>query len=472
MREIQHIPFIKKNLSRRISSLLLLVPLAGGIALAQADPVCDFTVAIPADGIIPAASTITVNNVNSCFSNPGTAINDNGMIVNNPAASLTHIGVLNINRAGSFHNYGALNNFAGAAIHVKDSGSFTNFSNALFSNSGLFDVAYSGRMSNAGVIINKAGATFVDRGISSNAIWATIINEGSYTTTGLTNDGDLYNQTGAQWTNSGQLVLNVNSTFTNSGTLQGTGGVAISGLLINNSGGVINSSGTLALNKPYAGLVNNGTVNLSGTLAVESGAAVSGAGVINHSGYEIRVDGVLSQSALTVSHTPGSYNTVTRLNGNGTIIAPVTLLDGAQITAGKEQTAGHLTIDGDLDLQGGTVLSNILGTSAGQFDTLNITGDIDFGSGTFQFDFGSFKPSAGDSWLFLVGDTSGLSLDEINFIFLNPKGFGFSVDVLDQGIQLSVSSYTAPVPIPAAAWFFGSSIVGLIGAARRRARSA
>lgn len=473
MRKVQRTPSIIR-IRPRVSALVLLAALASGIPLSQADPVCDFIVGIPVDGNIPSSSTITVNNINSCFSDPGTAISNNGKIVNNPAATLTNIGVLNINRAASFQNYGALNNFTGAEIHVSYSSSFSNFSPATFINNGLFDVALSGWMRNEGLLINKTGATFVDRGISTNAIWATIINEGSYTTTGLTNDGDLYNQTGAQWTNSGQLALNVNSTFTNSGTLQNTGGVAISGLLINNSGGAINSPGSLILDKPYAGLINHGSINLSGTsgLTVSSGATVSGTGTINHSGYEMRVDGVLSQSAITVSHVPGSYNSIARLNGNGTIIAPVTLLDGSQITAGDEQTAGNLTIDGDLDLQGGILLSNILGTSAGQFDTLNVSGDIDLAGGTFKFDFGAFKPSGDDSWVFLVGDTSGLSLDDINFIFLNPKGFGFSVDVLDQGIQLSVTSYTAPVPVPAATWLFGSGIVGLIGAARRRVRSA
>ncbi len=151
------------------------------------------------------------------------------------------------------------------------------------------------------------------------------------------------------------------------------------------------------------------------------------------------------------------------MEGNGTVTAPVTATGGS-ISAGG-YSIGALTINGPLNLNGGTLSTQIGGTANGQFDLLRVTEGINLNSGTFDFSFlnNGFIPKAGDEWLFLAGSFSG-SLENILFTG-TPNGMTFSVTAVDSGLKLSVLS---TVPVPATAWLMGSGLIGLVGIARRK----
>jgi hypothetical protein len=75
-----------------------------------------------------------------------------------------------------------------------------------------------------------------------------------------------------------------------------------------------------------------------------------------------------------------------------------------------------------------------------------------------------------------VGGASPVDINTISFqaeagqiytVFLGGYRNGFWGDTSD-GYVLSISQGAAPVPAPAAAWFFGGAIASLIGANRRK----
>ncbi len=47
-------------------------------------------------------------------------------------------------------------------------------------------------------------------------------------------------------------------------------------------------------------------------------------------------------------------------------------------------------------------------------------------------------------------------------------GPGFYVDIIERPVEVSALTQSAPVPVPAAVWLFGSGLLGLLAAARRQ----
>jgi len=62
----------------RFLALAWLTLLAAGVPVSHAAPVCNVTIDIPADGNIPASSSITNNSYQACFPSAVTEVNHYG----------------------------------------------------------------------------------------------------------------------------------------------------------------------------------------------------------------------------------------------------------------------------------------------------------------------------------------------------------------------------------------------------------
>jgi len=170
---------------------------------------------------------------------------------------------------------------------------------------------------------------------------------------------------------------------------------------------------------------------------------------------------------ITVNYINTNYDAVTDLFTTTYSIPSTLSMDGSTqntiaggtMTFTAEIATGGILNSGSFSI-GGTVAS--LGFNSGTL----LTGDlIDFGflnsSQTLEF---LFNPTGGDlasSYTFGSGQggiilaISGYNGDDFNSSF-STSAYNGIADV-------------APVPVPAAAWLFGSGLLGLVGIARRKA---
>lgn len=134
---------------------------------------------------------------------------------------------------------------------------------------------------------------------------------------------------------------------------------------------------------------------------------------------------------------------------------------GVEVVAGDAdrrvfQTTSQLVMLG-VDVEDSSILIDFVldvGFTAGSFFNGVIVSDLDFGvpperiigvTVNSNFGFDPYRVTFGDDFV------------EVNFLGLN---------VLI-GDTIGIDLQTAVVPIPAAAWLFGSGLIGLIGVARR-----
>ncbi|MCP5144427.1 MAG: hypothetical protein H6978_06355 [Gammaproteobacteria bacterium] len=172
------------------------------------------------------------------------------------------------------------------------------------------------------------------------------------------------------------------------------------------------------------------------------------------------MNGTLRQGSVSI--TGGT------LLGTGLIEAPVTIGAGGIVNPGN--SPGILEIEHDFRLDDGSLVIEIIGTDAGEFDVLRVGSKALFTGGTLVFDFLNATDLAGDmSFHFLESPTiSGLNSVELEFLGLAP---GFSYSLLDNGtISLAGVQLASPVPLPGALplLFGGLGILRLAGRRSRR----
>jgi hypothetical protein len=254
-------------------------------------------------------------------------------------------------------------------------------------------------------------------------------------------------QTGNDVWPSAVLHIAGGATFADLGAASATGFKTLGHGTVLNEGQYLRSG--LGRTEAY-GLANHGSIQVvagalgvddrfinTGEVTVETDAALFGLGA------NLRNDGLLQ--------------------GDGTVrtySANFALTNAGMLAPGGLETAGTLTIDGDLVLAAAGSLR--IDLVAGGHDLLAVTSDASFGGRLLIWG----AQGLGDSF---VVATFGQRLDDSTFSSVSWLGGGdnpFSVDYGDHAITLRV---TSPVPEPAV-WLLWASGLLLPALARRRSR--
>ncbi|MEJ1360119.1 MAG: hypothetical protein RPU72_06870 [Candidatus Sedimenticola sp. (ex Thyasira tokunagai)] len=416
---------------------------------------------------------INLGGVSAILLNQGTLTNQaGGQIATDPGAPGHSYATL------TNDTMGVINNQFGASILMRPGEQNYLVNRGVIHNDGDIGTHYS--LHNSGTINNSATATLsvnngfygsgnlINRGVAdldlnnSNTLRQEIDNYGSLTlgSTGLRNRLDnhagasLYT-TGTGTSPSNKLRIeagNEGGRLYNSGTLTNAAGYFIQNdtLLQNESGGVLNNGGTID---------NRGTLNNAGTLTIAAGGGIYGSGSFNQTAGVTTVNGTLaSDGGLNFS---GGV-----LNG----IGQVDVVGGGVLQVGEFAgimpglSPGHLTVNGDLVLDGQLVIE-IDGLLPGEFDVLSILGDIDFGvTSDILFDF-SYDPGTDFDITFL----DALSITNFDNVTYSVSGLLGNYDtnlILDGDDLRYAGQYVGTVPIPGALWLMVSGLL-FIGGARR-----
>ena len=119
------------------------------------------------------------------------------------------------------------------------------------------------------------------------------------------------------------------------------------------------------------------------------------------------------------------------LGGNGGQLFAAAVVVNSNGVVGPGNSVGTLDIIGDLTLGGGELLFEIAGTDPGQYDILNVDGDVALDSGTLRFlPIDGFSPTGADTNLDVLFATGALALEsdvEILGDGLGPD-FMFTID--------------------------------------------
>ncbi|AUB83191.1 hypothetical protein THSYN_21090 [Candidatus Thiodictyon syntrophicum] len=310
----------------------------------------------------------------------------------------------------------------------------------------------------------------------------------------------VFNQTGG--TNTVATSVNVAEAVGSTGTYNLSGGSLTAADLNVNGGGAFNwTGGTLTLGTAGSGtLTNAGRVNVGGGVSaipvthalnaklvntgqveVAADTILSSAGqIINTGNFNVKAsakldgggsftqsDGLLTADGV-LAQTGGFNLTGGTLNGTGTINGNV-IVAGALVAPGH--SPGTLTVNGDFTFNSGMLEIEIGGTSAGEYDLLDIGGSADFTGGTILFAFiNGFLPTKDDTWTFLKY-ASLLSFNPTSVQYTGlASGFSYSVSSVGGSFVITADSDgQAEVPAPGTWLLLGA---GLWGWRRVRGRAA
>ena len=316
-----------------------------------------------------------------------------------------------------------------------------------WNNSGNLTIGING---NAGLTISDGGhVTDTDGTIGSG-----ISGESNVT---VTNFNSL-------WQNSGQLLVGVGGkgtlTISNQGEVAAGSAVVGSGGLEGSidvtTGGNLNVNGALSV-----GDVGTGTVTVENGGQVRSGngqiGGSAGQGTVNviGPGSSWQVGGGAGTVAVGSSSAAGALyvqqggevaagqvivNPTGTLNAQGGLITGDVVNNGGMVTPGD--ATGTMTITGNYIQHSGTLLMEIDGASAGEFDQLDVSGLAEFDGGVIDIVFGNgFQPTDGDSFDLILAalgltdagvtvDVQGLA-DGLRFAYaFGPNGLGVSFEGL------------------------------------------
>ncbi|MDD2685528.1 MAG: filamentous hemagglutinin N-terminal domain-containing protein, partial [Gallionella sp.] len=181
--------------------------------------------------------------------------------------------------------------------------------------------------------------------------------------------------------NTGASSVIINGALTTSHISMGGGSLALNGSMgalstLTMNGGTLSSVSSLVAD----------SVNLSNTVSITSPLTVS--------------------TALNLSNVSASINSLTNngaLSGSGTLTLAGGLLNNGSINPGGASATGTLTINGDVQLSATSSLNiDIGGTGVGQFDLLNVNGNITLAGALNVNKLASYTPVNVDAISFLT----------------------------------------------------------------------
>lgn len=164
-----------------------------------------------------------------------------------------------------------------------------------------------------------------------------------------------------------------------------------------------------------------------------------------------------------------------RVGGVGLITGSVQVANLGTIKPGL--SPGRLTIDGDLTLEGGSILDlEFAGSGLGEYDQIFVTGDL-FATGPISMRLtflDSFLPSTLDFFtIFDVGGSMNFNgFDPIIEMFGAPAGMVANLGDIANGGTIGFSSVApqpSPVPLPAGVWLLMAGLGALVGLRRKSA---
>ncbi len=292
------------------------------------------------------------------------------------------------------------------------------------------------------------GATFTTSGGAANTIQGGSLNMDNsgpvnFTVAAGTDPVDLIvssvlqNAQGIQKTGAGTMSLTGNNTYDGTTDIQ-AGTLIVDGVIGNDnpagtvtiaSGATLSGGGTV--NAPIAGTSTLATITATGNLNLGdgSGTGFSFGGTLNVGTHTVTINDSNTATAGDITITGG---TLTAANGvtlsGGDVIEGTGTIDIGTGTAGlitnsgslapgdeSGDKTGTLTVDGDLDADGGTLILQVDGVTAGDFDQIVVNGAVDITGATLDTT-GSTTTSAGNIVLIsndgsdaVIGQFTGLA---------------------------------------------------------------
>jgi len=288
-----------------------------------------------------------------------------GTVINQAGGTLRNFG--KFDNHGTLDNYGSLYTYNTLDNHgtLDNSGTLDNYGSLHTYNN----------LDNYGTLDNYGSLNNESRGYLYN--YSTLDNSGTLGNYGdlLYNSGSLKNESGATIDNYyGYLYNTYGATLDNAGTLSNSNTIDNFGSLKNESRATIDNFGSLK-NESRATIDNSGTLSNSRNLdnfgiVTNSGTLLNNGKITQYlAGFFIDNGGILAGS--------GSFNGDINLKSGS--IAP-----GGKIVSGSyADTAGTFTVNGAINLNGGTIKLSVTGVKPGEYDSL-IASSAAFNSGKVQ----------------------------------------------------------------------------------------
>jgi hypothetical protein len=430
------------------------------------------------DSVLSLATGVTLEN-HGTVSLEGGIIAGNGTIINDTGGTIAGPGTLN----GSFTNsagvllvqngtLNVVNGFANGGV-VELSGLSANLAGGAITNTGT--VQGYGNVGNAisssGTIQAVGGTLTLGGAVTSTGLMTASSGAELLVSQGMNNAG-VINLTGGTFDNNNYALNNTGQIsgygVLRTGGLTNNGSITLTGGTTTVNGNVTNAAGhtlTIAQNPAIftGNVVNYGTVKTTATTVTftgsytENGAYISDPATQSFTNLTVGSSGYLSGGSGDTWLVSGNFINNSTQN---------TLWNTSLSTLGFTGSGAHLVDLAGHDLGAAGYTNNF---AWGTLDLTDTSGEISLGTGNGAFTDALYVDRLLGATI--SGDTiTNIAGDGLNLYYLasDPANayLGDGKYALEDGGELMPGA--APVPLPPAVWLFGSGLLGLIVAARRR----